>query len=54
MSGIGDGVQQQVAVGVARQALGMVDLQATDHQRHTGLEGVGVETEADTHAHSEQ
>ena len=37
---IGDGVQEDVAVGVAGEALGVRDGQAANHQRHAGLEGV--------------
>jgi hypothetical protein len=49
--GVGDGVEEEVAVGVAGEAFGVVDVQTTDDERHVFLEGVGVEAEADAHAH---
>ncbi len=38
--GVRHGVQQKVAVGVAGQPLGMVDLQTTDHKGNAGMKGV--------------
>ena len=49
--GVGDGVKEEVAVGVAGEAFGMVDLEAADDERDAGLESVGVKAETDAHAH---
>jgi len=49
--GVGDGVEEEIAVGVAGEALGMVDAQTTDDEGYAFLEGVGVEAEADAHTH---
>ena len=47
--GVGDGVEEEVAVGVAGKAFGVVDLEAADDQRDSGLEGVRVKAETDAH-----
>ncbi len=49
--GVGDGVEEEVAVGVAGEAFGVIDLEAADDQRHVLLEGVRVKAETDAHAH---
>jgi hypothetical protein len=44
-------VEEEVAVGVAGEAFGVVDLEAADDQRDVLLEGVRVKAETDAHAH---
>jgi hypothetical protein len=48
---VGDGVQQHVAVGVAGEALGMLDVEAADAQGHSGGECVGIPAATDSQAH---
>ena len=48
---VGNGVQQHVAVGVAGQALGVVQRHAADAQRHAGLEFVRVIAKSDACVH---
>ena len=47
--GVGDGVEQRVAVGVAGEALGVVERHAAHAQRHTGLELMRVIAKTDAY-----
>src|SRR5262249_55246173 len=44
---IGDGVQENVSVGVAAESLVVMDRHASDLERHAGHELVGVPAESD-------
>ena len=44
---VGQRVRDDVPVGVAGEAAGMVDAHASEHERNPRLEGVGVHTDAD-------
>jgi hypothetical protein len=49
--GIGNGMQQHIAVGVAGQALRVVQRQSADAQRDSGLECVRIPTKSDACIH---
>ena len=49
---VGDGVEEEVAVGVSGEAFGVIDFEAAEDQRDSGLEGVRVKAETDAHRHS--
>ncbi len=49
--GVGNGVQQHIAVGVAGQALGVVERESADAQRHAWFESVRVIAKSDACFH---
>ena len=44
-------MQKNVSVGVTGEAFIVLDMQATDHQRNAGLEGVRVKAISDAQTH---
>jgi len=49
--GVGDGVEEDVAVGVAGEAFGVVEREAADAERNAGLEDVRVIAKSDANIH---